>query len=70
MRINVGDLVYRKVNQYINSRHNNEIWLVLGKGKLGEGFKGVWVHIQNVHNGNKLSCREIMLMKIETEAAC
>ena len=70
MRINVGDLVYRKVNQYINSRHNNEIWLVLGKGKLGEGFKGVWVHIQNVHNGNKLSCREIMLMKIETEASC
>jgi exosome complex RNA-binding protein Rrp4 len=70
MRINVGDLVYRKVNQYINSRHNNEIWLVLGKGKLGEGFKGVWVHIQNAHNGNKLSCRESMLMKIETEAAC
>tara|TARA_Y100000361_G_C11050388_1_gene284843 strand:+ start:105 stop:317 length:213 start_codon:yes stop_codon:yes gene_type:complete len=70
MQINVGDLVYRKVNQYINSRHNNEIWLVLGKGKLGEGFKGVWVHIQNAHNGNKLSCREIMLMKIETEAAC
>ena len=32
MRIKVGDLVYRKVNEYINSRHNNEIWLVLGKG--------------------------------------
>ena len=70
MRINIGDLVYRKRNQYINSRHNNEIWLVLGKGKLGEGFKGVWVQIQNVHNGNKLACREIMLLKIETEASC
>ena len=69
MQIKAGDLVYRKINKNINSRHNNEIWLVLGKGKLGSGFQGVWVQIQNVHNGNKLACREIMLMKIETEGS-
>ena len=70
MRINVGDLVYIKVNTYLNIKHNNELWLVIGKGQVGDGFQGVWVQIQNVHNGNKLACREIMLMKIETEAIC
>ena len=70
MRINVGDLVYRKINQYLNHKHNNELWLVIGKGQVGEGNKGVWVQLQNVQNGNKVTYREAMLMKIETEASC
>ena len=69
MQIKVGDLVYRKRNQYLNSRHSNEIWLVTGIGITGMG-SGVWIQIQNIHNGNRLGCKEIMLMKIETEASC
>ena len=69
MQINIGDLVYRKQNQYLNSRHNNEIWLVTGTGIRRAG-SGVWIRIQNIHNGNRLGCKEIMLMKIETEASC
>ena len=64
MRINIGDLVYIKRNQYLNSRHNNEMWLVIGKGQVGEGNKGVWVQLQNVHNRNKVTYREAMLMKV------
>ena len=67
MQIKVGDLVYRKRNQYLNIRHSNEIWLVIGKGQVGEGNKGVWVQLQNVHNNNKVTYREAMLMKIETD---
>ena len=70
MRINVGDLVHIKVNSYLNHKHNNELWLVLGKGQVGEGNKGVWVQLQNVHNRNKVTYREAMLMKVETEASC
>ena len=70
MRINVGDLVYIKVNSYLNVKHNNELWLVIGKGQRGEGNKGVWVQLQNVHNNNKVTYRETMLMKIEAEAIC
>ena len=67
MRINVGDLVHIKRNQYLNSRHNNEMWLVIGKGQVGEGNKGFWMLIQNVHNRNKVTYREVMLMKVETD---
>lgn len=70
MRINVGDLVYIKVNSYLNVKHNNELWLVIGKGQVGEGNKGVWVQLQNVHNNNKVTYRETMLMKTDKEAAC
>ena len=70
MRINVGDLVYIKVNSYLNVKHNNELWLVIGKGQVGEGNKGVWVQLQNVHNNNKVTYREAMLMKIDKEASC
>ena len=69
MRINVGDLVYRKQNQYLNIRHNNEIWLVTGTG-ITEMGSGMWIRIQNIHTGDRLACKEIMLMKIETEASC
>ena len=69
MRINIGDLVYRKQNQYLNSRHNNEIWLVTGIGIRGKG-SGVWIRIQNIHTGHRLGVKEIMLMKVETEVAC
>ena len=70
MRINVGDLVYIKVNSYLNVKHNNELWLVIGKGQVGEGNKGVWVQLQNVHKNNKVTYRETMLMKTDKEAAC
>ena len=70
MRIIVGDLVYIKVNSYLNVKHNNELWLVIGKGQVGEGNKGVWVQLQNVHNNNKVTYRETMLMKTDKEAAC
>jgi hypothetical protein len=67
MLIKVGDLVYIKRNQYLNSRHNNEMWLVIGKGQVGEGNKGFWMQLQNVHNRNKVTYREAMLMKAETD---
>ena len=69
MRVNVGDLVYIKVNTYLNVKHNNELWLVIGKGQVAEGDKGFWVQLQNVHNRNKVTYREAMLMKIETEGS-
>ena len=67
MRVNVGDLVHIKTNSYLNHKHNNELWLVIGKGRVGEGNKGVWVQLQNVHNRNKVTYREAMLMKVETD---
>ena len=70
MRINIGDLVYIKVNSYLNVKHNNELWLVIGKGQVGEGNKGVWVQLQNVHNNNKVTYREAMLMKTDKETTC
>jgi len=67
MQIKVGDLVYIKQHSYANWRHNNEIWLVLGKGQVALGQGGVWVQLQNVHNLNKVTYKEHMLMKIETD---
>ena len=69
MRVNIGDLVYIKVNSYLNVKHNNELWLVIGKGQVGMGHGGVWVQLQNVHNRNKVTYREAMLMKMETEGS-
>tara|TARA_B100000963_G_scaffold346678_1_gene352153 strand:- start:472 stop:681 length:210 start_codon:yes stop_codon:yes gene_type:complete len=69
MLLKIGDLVYRKQNQYLNIRHNNEIWLVTGTG-ITETGSGMWIHIQNIHTGDRLAYKEIMLMKIETEASC
>ena len=62
MRIKVGDLVYIKQNSYLNSRHNNEMWLVMG-------FDGEWDkwRIKNVHNENVVLYDESMLLKIETD---
>mgnify|MGYP001387100267 CR=1 FL=1 len=70
MSINTGDLVHIKANSYLNHKHNNELWLVIGKRQVGEDNKDVWVQLQNVHNRNKVTYREAMLMKIETEASC
>ena len=62
MRVNIGDLVYIKQNSYLNSRHNNEMWLVMG-------FDGEWSkwRIKNVHNENVVLYDESMLLKIETD---
>ena len=62
MRINIGDLVYIKQNSYLNSRHNNEMWLVMGF----DGEWGKW-RIKNVHNENVVLYDESMLLKIETD---
>ena len=64
MQIKVGDLVYRKQNQYLNIRHNNEIWLVIGRASRCEIGKSPWMEIQSIHSGNRLGCREVTLMKI------
>ncbi len=75
MRINVGDLVHIKTCSYLNHKHNDEIWLVVNRrekrDKLGNsGLIVAWLQLQNVHNRNKVTYREAMLMKIETEASC
>ena len=67
MQIKVGDLVHIKTCSYLNHRHNNEIWLVIGKGQATLGSNGAWVQLQNVHNLNKVAYKEPMLMKIETD---
>ena len=67
MQIKVGDLVHIKTCSYLNHKHNNEIWLILGKGQTALGHGGVWVQLQNVHNLNKVTYKEHMLMKIETD---
>ena len=65
MQIKVGDLVYRKQHSYLNIRHNDEIWLVIGKARrCGLGEFHPWIQIENIHNGNRISCKEPMLMKI------
>ena len=71
MQIKVGDLVYRKQNQYLNIKHNSEIWLVIGIGRMKNSHgSGEWIQIQNIHNGNRLGCKEVTLMKIETDKKC
>ena len=70
MQIKVGDLVYRKQHRAFNTPHNYEIWLVLGKGQRAVGQGGVWIQLQNIHNLNKVTCKEHMLMKIETDKKC
>ena len=65
MRINVGDLVHIKRNQYLNSRHNNEMWLVM----RFEHSSDRWV-VKNIHNENIVWYKETMLMKIDKEASC
>ena len=67
MRIKVGDLVYIKRNQYLNSRHSNEMWLVMGFEHICDSDR---VKVKNIHNENVVWHNEVMLMKIETEAAC
>lgn len=70
MQIKVGDLVHIKTCSYLNHRHNDEIWLVIGKGKLALGLTSAWIQLQNVHNNNKVTYKESMLMKIETDKKC
>ena len=65
MRINVGDLVHIKRNQYLNSRHSNEMWLVM----RFEHSSDRWV-VKNIHNENIVWYKETMLMKIDKEALC
>ena len=62
MRINIGDLVYIKRNQYLNSRHSNEMWLVMGFEHINGRFR-----VKNIHNENVVWYNEIMLMKVETD---
>ena len=70
MQINIGDLVYIKQNSYLNTRHNSELWLAIGITPRPDSQLGAWVRLENVHNGNKVTYRETMLMKIDTEASC
>jgi glycine cleavage system H lipoate-binding protein len=70
MRINIGDLVYIKQNSYLSGRHNDELWLAIGITPRPDSQLGAWVRLENVHNGNKVTYRETMLMKIDTEASC
>ena len=70
MRIKTGDLVYIKQTIALSIRHNNNIWLVLGKNvNTTDTFNG-FLRIQNIHNGNRCQYNELMLMKIETEVIC
>ena len=62
MRINIGDLVYIKQNSYLNSRHNNVMWLVMGFEHINGRFR-----VKNIHNENVVWYKEIMLMKVETD---
>ena len=62
MRIKVGDLVYIKRNSYLNSRHSNEMWLVMGFEHINGRFR-----VKNIHNENVVWYKEIMLMKVETD---
>ena len=65
MRIKIGDLVYIKRNQYLNSRHSNEMWLVMGFDHI-DGRSGRW-RAKNIHNERVVWYKEIMLMKVETD---
>ena len=62
MRINIGDLVYIKRNSHLNSRHSNEMWLVMGFEHINGRFR-----VKNIHNENVVWYNEIMLMKVETD---
>lgn len=70
MQINIGDLVYIKQNSYLNIRHNSELWLVINRKPVADSQFGAWVQLENVHNGNRVTYKQPMLMKIDTEASC
>ena len=62
MKIKTGDLVYRKQHRAFNTPHDYQIWLATDICSV-DGR----VRIVNIHNGNVVSCKPYMLLKIETE---
>ena len=64
MKIKIGDLVYVGRQSDFSTRHNNEIWLVLG---YSERTYSGFIRVQNIHTSSICQYNEGMLMKIETD---
>lgn len=68
MRIEIGDLVYVKVNRDLKIKQNNQMWIVIDI--VPHTNVTYPIRIKNIHNGRVHCYQEKLLLKVETGVSC